>query len=418
MNTVICVCSLLFGYAASQSLATSLRNNINPFGVQLYNSLCAEQENCVISPYSLYVLTSMLASGADGLTFQELITLMNVDDFTKSTGFLEEVIKTLDTEVEGYKMSSANSIYTDLNGISINSSYKETIQNTYQGMQKQLPLKTNPEEARTTINNDISAATNGLIQDLLPPGSIGTLTEMILTNAIYFKANWLLPFEIEQTVPADFRLASGEVIQVPTMFVSGEFRYQEFNWGTLLELPYVTRFESNWVTDKIVTDNQDQEWDVSMVLLLPDENVSLEELDMSLYIEESQMLISTTKAKFQTPVDVYLPKFEIDFDAGSIREEFASLGLTSAFDPATADFSKITDFQGLYVSDIFHKAKIIVNEEGTEAAAAAAAFLNFESIITPFEIRFDRPFGFMLIYKPVASVLFMGKVGNPGSGAV
>eukprot|EP01024_Parvocaulis_polyphysoides_P060352 TRINITY_DN6576_c1_g1_i3.p1 TRINITY_DN6576_c1_g1~~TRINITY_DN6576_c1_g1_i3.p1 ORF type:complete len:476 (-),score=71.16 TRINITY_DN6576_c1_g1_i3:663-1979(-) len=404
------------GSGPTMVFVSSLRNTINPLGVNLYEELCVGVNNCVFSPYSLYVLISMLAQGARETTFSELVSLLTIegDSFGEYSRMLEQVIATINVKIDGFQLSSANSIYTDQEDYEIKEAYISALQTIYQGEQKQLNFKGDPEGARVEINQDISDATNGLIQDLLPQGTINELTQMVLTNAIYFKANWLLPFDKEKTVLSDFKISPTQTVQVPMMYVDGEFRFKFMDDATMVELPYDSKFPSNADDGKA---RENEEWDVSMILLLPTENVSFDDLDLNFFIEESQSMISTSKKEFQTPLEVYLPKFEIEFDAGSMKQVLTSMGLMSAFDPALANFGNITDEKGLFLSDVFHKAKIIVNEEGTEAAAAAAAFLNFESLILSREIRFDRPFGFMMIYKPSASILFMGKVSDPTAAA-
>eukprot|EP01026_Neomeris_dumetosa_P002584 TRINITY_DN10698_c0_g1_i15.p4 TRINITY_DN10698_c0_g1~~TRINITY_DN10698_c0_g1_i15.p4 ORF type:complete len:126 (-),score=22.25 TRINITY_DN10698_c0_g1_i15:1022-1399(-) len=111
-------------------------------------------------------------------------------------------------------------------------------------------------------------------------------------------------------------------------------------------------------------------------------------------------------------INIQIPKFEIEFDAGSLRSDLEQLGLKSLFNPAQADLSGISDSK-VYVSDVFHKAKVLIDEEGLVPAAATAVILDFESVVEELDIVINRPFGFMIIYQPAAAVLFTGKVGNP-----
>jgi serpin B len=92
------------------------------------------------------------------------------------------------------------------------------------------------------------------------------------------------------------------------------------------------------------------------------------------------------------------------------------LGMKSAFDPYTADFSGINSTEGLYISDVFHKAFINVNETGTEAAAATGVVIGIVSIEILPEFRADHPFLFFIIDKHTGLILFMGRVADPTSG--
>ncbi len=63
---------------------------------------------------------------------------------------------------------------------------------------------TDPEPARQSINQWVADQTEQKIKDLLPQGSIAGLTRLVLTNAIYFNASWLHPFDENLTKPMSF----------------------------------------------------------------------------------------------------------------------------------------------------------------------------------------------------------------------
>ena len=77
-----------------------------------------------------------------------------------------------------------------------------------------------------------------------------------------------------------------------------------------------------------------------------------------------------TKSEF---VNLSLPKFDISFET-SLVKVLERLNVTTIFSDQ-ADFSQISDIP-LSVHDILHKTRIIVDEEGTEAAAASGAVVS------------------------------------------
>ena len=90
-----------------------------------------------------------------------------------------------------------------------------------------------------------------------------------------------------------------------------------------------------------------------------------------------------------------------------------SLGLSSAFDPETADFSKISK-DTLYISRVLQKTYIGVDEKGTEAAAATSIGMAGMSMPKPTpEIIFDRPFAFAIVDELNKIVIFTGVIYNP-----
>jgi serpin B len=119
-------------------------------------------------------------------------------------------------------------------------------------------------------------------------------------------------------------------------------------------------------------------------------------------------------------VDLSLPKFRLDPPLMSLADSLKSLGMTYAFNipTGTADFSGIAvrkpdDY--LYISDIFHKTFVDVDENGTEAAAATAAVMMRATMapMDPVTVTVDRPFLFAIQHRPSGTCLFLGRMANP-----
>ena len=99
-----------------------------------------------------------------------------------------------------------------------------------------------------------------------------------------------------------------------------------------------------------------------------------------------------------------------------LKEALKTLGMTDAFDAASADFSGVTsDPAGLYISEVIHKTFVDVNEEGTEAAAATAVVVRATAALLEFRpvFRADHPFIFIIRDKSSDSILFIGRVMDP-----
>ena len=117
-----------------------------------------------------------------------------------------------------------------------------------------------------------------------------------------------------------------------------------------------------------------------------------------------------------------MPKFEIEYDI-LLNNTLKKLGMAIAFNKSKADFKKMYDTtlcrDNLYIDEVLHKSFIKVNEKGTEAAAVTKigmkvmASNNFEP---PRKIimRIDHPFIFVIRERQSNSILFMGKITNPG----
>lgn len=151
-----------------------------------------------------------------------------------------------------------------------------------------------------------------------------------------------------------------------------------------------------------------------MLLVLPNQGVHLcEVLDKLMHF--SIDTISRELHKFdhdeneQVDVAVKLPRFKIssDFRLNSLLEV---MGIREMFGQK-ANLSKISGNDTLYVSNVFHKAVIEVNEEGTVAAAAAGATVIDKTL--PHSFDCNRPFGFLIIERKTNTLLFSGQVRRP-----
>jgi serpin B len=159
-----------------------------------------------------------------------------------------------------------------------------------------------------------------------------------------------------------------------------------------------------------------------MVCILPDKKDGLEELESRL---DEKMLSQWTAAAARNMVElpVEIPRFK--FHSGhDLEAALKAVGITAAFDPATADFSRIDGVKPvagavnrLFVDQVFQNAMIDVNEEGTEAAAVTtkeAKTAMTEGAEIP-EFRADHPFLFLVRENETGLILFMGRVVDPSA---
>jgi serpin B len=148
-----------------------------------------------------------------------------------------------------------------------------------------------------------------------------------------------------------------------------------------------------------------------MIAILPDGDI--EKMGQSLSIETIQQLCVDM---YSEEVDVFLPRFKLE--AGyMLAPTLSAMGMPDAFSEKLADFSGMTGRPNLYISKVIHKARVEVNEEGSEAAAATAVIMAPKSVhLEKKEVfRADRPFLFMIVHNSTGAILFMGRLSNPSS---
>jgi serpin B len=108
-----------------------------------------------------------------------------------------------------------------------------------------------------------------------------------------------------------------------------------------------------------------------------------------------------------------LPKFTMEYES-SLKDVLGALGMGIAFEPGLADLSGIGGQPGdLYIDQVKHKTFLEINEEGTEAAAATS--VGIRTVSLPPSFRVDRPFFFVIREALSGSILFMGRIMDPGS---
>jgi serpin B len=359
------------------------------FALDLYQKLRTTEGNLFFSPYSISTALAMTYAGARGDTevqiAQALHFLLDQKQLHPAFALLEA--KLGEVGKKGHvQLRVANTLWPQKGYAFLEEFLASTKQ--YYGVMITSVDYGNAEAARHTINVWVEEKTESKIKDLIPPGVFDNLTRLVLVNAIYFRGNWACQFDQSLTSVAPFWVTSDEQVQVPMMTQTHEFRYGEDNGLQVLELPYAGD-------------------DLSMLVLLPREIGGLAKLEESLTVGN---LDTWTRNLSETEVVVFLPRFEMTFPF-RLDGTLKSMGMVDAFS-GKADFSGM-DKEPLFISAVLHKAFVVVNEQGTEAAAATAAFVSLGLPSPPPIFRADRPFVFLIRENSTGNTLFLGRVVNP-----
>ena len=151
--------------------------------------------------------------------------------------------------------------------------------------------------------------------------------------------------------------------------------------------------------------------EASMVIIVPDAG-EFEAFEQQLSGEQLQSILADMETR---GVALTMPKFEYDASF-SLADTLEAMGMPDAMDRERANFSGMDGTRDLLITDVFHKAFVAVDEEGTEAAAATAVVVGLESMpVTDVELTVDRPFIYLIRDTQTGSVLFLGRVMNPAA---
>jgi serpin B len=372
--------------ATDEGVASLVTAN-NRFAFELIHLLNETRvgENMFLSPYSIMVCMAMLYEGARGQTAEEMLSVFHYpeDDITRRSSFAR-LHNLINQDRDDYELSTANALWLQ-EGCPFLSDYLNITEQYYAGKVSNVDFVAETEATRQMINEWVEDQTKGKIVELLKPDQIHPLTLSVLTNAIYFKADWLYKFDKEDTRERDFKVDSNKTVSVPMMNMDGkEFYYTSKHGFDALELPY----RGN---------------EISMLVLLPS-NENVDPLDLS--IDEVKLSEIRDSLKKGT-IDIYLPKFEFD-SRYDLEPPLVELGMPTAF-AGGADFSGM-DGGGSWLDFVVHQAYVKVDEEGTEAAAATAASTSWGS---PPSYIADHPFLIVIQQKDNGNILFIGKVADP-----
>ncbi|XP_021699739.1 serine protease inhibitor 42Dd isoform X3 [Aedes aegypti] len=373
----------------AQTVDAQFVRKTNDFALDLYKQIIAnEKKNVVISPFSISTCLSLAAMGAGGLTAEEMFRGLKYDPAQKSS--IAESYGNIMKNLDGNKsLKIANKMYI-MQKYSVKSNFHEIAQKGFRSEAESVNFQDNTATAKK-INTWVEQKTNDKIKDLISPDSLDDMTRLVLVNAIHFKGTWTHQFNPESTRPMPFWISETESVDVPMMNTKKHFKHGVFDDLGLaaLELTY-------------------SDSDVSMLILLPHERTGLSKLEENLHnIDIPDML---TKMHSQE-VEVFLPKFKIEFDL-DLKETLEKLGMGTMFSDS-ADFSELLEQNDpLKVSKVVHKAFIEVNEEGAEAAAATGMIMMAMCLIIPVEFNVNHPFYFALINRKEKLVVFNGRVLN------
>jgi serine protease inhibitor len=345
----------------------------------------ASDESFFASPLSISMAFGMALNGTDNETYVQMRNFFGHgglanDEINTSFRDLIDLLTRLDPQV---RMEIANSIWYR-RGFEVLEEFLQTNAEYFDAEIADLDFS--DPAAVDIINGWISDKTNGLIDEMID--EIGRDVVMYLINAIYFKADWTVQFDPDDTRDEPFTTATGEKTDMPLMRVRDAFGYFENSDWQVVDLPY-------------------GDGAFSFTAFLPADRHNLGAFAGTLTRQQFDAITSQIE---EDTVSVYMPRFEIDFDYEDIMEDLQTLGLTLPFIAGEADFSRIHPVEDLFISDVMHRAVIKVDEEGSEAAAATVIEISRTSTgPQQLTIRLDRPFLFFIREKGSNTILFMGK---------
>ena len=369
----------------SQAERTVIEAN-NHFAFDLLKEVNRDEggANVFISPLSASMALGMTLNGAEGTTFEAMQSTLGFEDLSRAeinTSYrdLIALLRGLDPLVT---FDIGNSIWYRL-GFPVLEPFLETTQEYFDA--EVAGLNFSDPGAADVINDWVRDATHDKI-DQIVDSPIETDIVMFLINAIYFNGTWTYQFDPEATQDTDFHREDGTTAPIRLMAQKAELPYAATDEYVAVDLPYGGGA-------------------FAMTVVVPTAGTGIDALIETLDDQRWEALVGGLAT---TEVDVYLPRFELEYEK-TLNDALIALGMGLAFMPA-ADFSRMTPGGGVWIDQVKQKSFIEVDEEGTEAAAATVVVVVMSARPA---LRADRPFLFAIRERLSGTLLFVGKLVDP-----
>ena len=360
--------------------------------LSILSEAAAFRRNIVFSPFSLSGALGMAALGAKGETLAQIDRIAGTGIEPESLADRESGIRPsilAEARADGIELILADSLWKRKGDMPL-PDFTKMLQH---GFGAEI-LDFGPEPA-SSVNQWIAEKTKGLI-----PGAVNDLpsgTRLALVDAIYFKAQWAVPFDRKRTSDRAFHPEKGAPERVPFMNLLSFFHYDSSHRWESLEIPY-------------------QGEQFSMQIILPRQGETVAGL-VNAWLSGAESPPEGAAVRKTNQWTHYLKLSIPKFSFGSVPDVIGAmrrLGATDAFDPRRGDFSGMFPHADgpLCISGFSHCAFIEVDERGTTASAATFIPFGCSAEMVPEEFIVDRPYLFF-IREPGGRILFAGAVFHP-----
>ena len=357
-------------------------------------------DNLFISPLSLSEGIGLALPGASGQTEAEMRALLGWDAATRPELLVKDYNRFLTrTGDDKVALSVANALWLS-DRLTFSPDYLRTVRDGFGATARAVDFGGDPLGSAATINGWVSEQTRERISSIVDPAGFNDLTAAVLTNAVWFKANWSVPFEDGST--GEFTRGDGTRKPIYMMQRIAPMAYRETREGQAVQLPY------------------GKDGRFTMEVFLPRDMATLRRWERDLNGLSFNLATQGSDGKFdlgaaqKREILLRLPRFEARFD-DSVKSALIAAGIPCAFSDNCADFSGMAAAP-LAIDDVAHATFLRVNERGTEAAAVTSVKI----VVTGSRIMpdvpsmiVDRPFLLSIRDRASGALIFFGRIADP-----
>ncbi len=355
-----------------------------------------EESNYLISPYSIEIALNMLRDGANGETKKQ------IDNLIEERQINDVTIKN--------RINVANAAF-------IKNNYKPNVTKTYyQSLKDKYNADILYDEFQTpkVMNDWVNKKTSGMIDKITD--SLSSDFVMGIANAVAIDVEWKNSFKCEETYAEDFTKADKSKYSASMMHNEytkyDKVKYFESEYEKGIIIPYQNYDEEG---EEVFEGGNNLEF----VGIIP--KTEAKDYVSNINDETFRGIDNNLKELSENEkVHLSLPMFKYDYSISNFIKTLNNLGITNVFSPEAADLSNMikSDNEKFYVSQAIHKTHIDLNEEGTKAAAVTAFIIDKSSAMIEqeekiIEIKFDKPFAYIIRDTKTKEILFFGVVYEP-----
>jgi serpin B len=383
-------------------------NDNNGFTLNFLKAVNKAEQNgqsFIYSPLSITYVLGMVNDAATGQTEQELEQVLGFHQggIKAVNEYCKKLIDGLPQADEKVTLNIANALFVNKNKAKLQTQYQKDMEQYYDATTENLDFKS-PSTLKT-INDWANDHTNGMIPSILEKVDQNMATYLL--NAIYFKADWASKFDAENTRKESFATENGRV-KLPLMHQNVLIQYLKNGDYSAIKIPYGNGL-----------------W--TMTVMLPEEGKTaddiIERIGQLGFLEGNGFCGTMGDTYRAHEVDLKLPRFETSSDTdkltlkGGLVALLQQLGINLVFNQSLSEVPNMCEKENMYIGMMRQKAKIKVNEEGSEAAAVTIGGANCTAFTpNPQPVEYpkaifhaNRPFVYTISEASSGVIVFVGK---------
>lgn len=367
-----------------EKIVAEHRDENMKLSVNLLKNSNDKLDNIIVSPLAVQMAMGFVVNGAKGMTQTAVIDTIGMEasvlnDYLKT--YIEEAPK----DVRG-NLNFVNAIWINSinNGLVLNSTYKDRIEEYLSAQIKQEPFSQGCEDV---MNNWIKEETNGMVDRVIRQAS--TEDWFYTMNIATFDMDWEKSYNLSDIKMDSFNNDKGDVVQVETM-TSIESMYIEDNDATgFIKNYYIPRYK--------------------FIGILPDKESKFDDYIANI---DSRKIVKLLEGAENKKVKVTIPTFE-SAKTVNIKQVLSNIGLQDIF-------ANDADFTGMLkgemparLTEMYHTSKVRVGKKSSEAAIVSdVASKKTDDTEYSKEVKLDRPFIYMIFDSEESIPVFIGTIKN------